>query len=395
MLRLLNKDEINDILYGCTVLGTGGGGDLNAGLDMINDDIQNGLEFKLISLDKIPNNALVSSPYQCGCVSLSSTKGMTEQNGLDGDVGLVAFKTLSEYICLLYTSVHAENADIAEYKTKEYLASGKRDWNVHPLCKPNIVEYEAINRASFLANELDTSMYIFHMSTKEGAEFLIKSKNEGKPIYAEVCAHYLRLTDEVYDRKDGHLYLASPPFRKIDDQKKLWEAISKRAIYTFGSDHAPYTRAQKEMNLNRDGHGKLIPDFTVVDNGLPGIELRLPTLINGVHEGHITWQDLVFVNSYAASRIFGLYPRKGEIVEGADADIVVIDTEREVDINGPESLHMHCNYTPYVGLSFKGWPEITILRGNIIARDGIFVGQRGSGKFLRTNICLLYTSRCV
>lgn len=282
--------------------------------------------------------------------------------------------------------VHAENADIAEYRVEKYLAEGKRDWNIHALCKPNVVEYEAINRAALLASELGTGMQIFHMSTKEGAEILMKAKEDGKPVYAETCAHYLRLTDDVYDREDGYLYLISPPLRKKADQEKLWEAIKKRAIYTTGSDHAPFTHAEKEMRLKKDANGKLIPDFTAVANGAPGIELKLPTLINGVSEGRITWEDLVFVNSYAASRVFGMYPKKGEIIEGADADIVIVDSDREVDITGPEALHMHCDHTPYVGLKFKGWPEMTILRGKIIVKDGEFVGQRGYGEFIKRKI---------
>lgn len=282
--------------------------------------------------------------------------------------------------------VHAENAAIAEYNVAKAIVQGKTDWIYHALTKPNIVEYEAIKRAITLAESLNTGMFIYHMSTKEGAEILMKSRAEGKPVYAETCAHYLSLTDEKFLGEEGYLNLLSPPLRKKEDNEKLWKGISESAIYTTGSDHAPFTRREKELRLERGPDGKFIHDFTKVANGGPGIELKLPTLINGVSQGKITWENLVFTNSYAAARIFGMYPKKGEIRVGADADIVIVDPKREVTITGPEMLHMHCDHTPYLGLTYKGWPQTTILRGSVIVKDGNFVGHKGSGEFLKRKI---------
>lgn len=303
---------------------------------------------------------------------------------MDDGMLLELMKEATKYGALV--GVHAENAAIADYNVAKSIAEGKTDWIDHALTKPNIVEYEAIKRAVTLAESLDTGMYIYHMSTKEGADILMRAREEGKPVYAETCAHYLSLTDEKFEGEEGYLNLLSPPLRKKEDNERLWEGICRNAIYATGSDHAPFTRREKELRLECGADGKFIHDFTKVANGGPGIEMKLPTLINGVSQGKITWEDLVFTNSYAAARIFGLYPKKGEIQRGADADIVIVDPDREVTIEGPETLHMHCDHTPYLGLSYKGWPETTILRGNVIVDKGEFVGHKGSGEFQKRKI---------
>ncbi|MGI5966066.1 MULTISPECIES: dihydropyrimidinase [Anaerotruncus] len=307
-----------------------------------------------------------------------------EKMMMDDGMLLDLIKEATKYGGLV--GVHAENCAIADYNVAKAIERGDVDWMAHATTKPNLVEYEAIQRAITLARSCDTAMYIYHMSTKEGAQMLMDAQAEGRPVYAETCAHYLRLTDEIFTGDDGYLNLLSPPLRKKEDQNKLWEALSKKAIYCTGSDHAPFTIAEKSMRLEKGPDGKFIHDFTKVCNGAPGIELKLPTLINGVSEGKITWEQLVFANSYGAAKIFGMMGKKGELTPGADADIVIVDPNKEKTITGPEVLHMHCDHTPYKGLHFQGWPEMTILRGKIIVKDDEWVGDKGDGEFVKRRI---------
>ena len=307
-----------------------------------------------------------------------------EQMMMDDGMMLDLITEASRYGGLV--GVHAENCAIADYNSAKAVRRGQVDWPAHAATKPNLVEYEAIARAIMLARSGGAAMYIYHMSTKEGAQMLLDAQAAGLPVYAETCAHYLRLTDESFRGEDGYLNLLSPPLRKKADQDKLWEALGKKAIYCTGSDHAPFTIAEKSMRLEKGPDGRYIHDFTKVCNGVPGIELRLPALINGVSEGRITWEQLVFANSYGAAKVFGMADKKGALSPGLDADIVIIDPNRERVITGPEMLHMHCDHTPFRGLRFRGWPETTILRGKIIVQDGEWVGSRGDGRFVRRRI---------
>ena len=282
--------------------------------------------------------------------------------------------------------VHAENAAIAAYNVKKALAAGTMDWIDHARTKPNIVEYEAVSRAYNLAKSVGAAMFIYHTSAGESAQILMEAKAKGEPLYAETCAHYLTLSEDILLGEEGYLNLCSPPPRKKQDNDMLWEAIRRKAIRCTGSDHSSFTRAEKELHMEKGPDGKWLRDFRIVANGNPGIEFQLPTLINGVAEGKLSWEQLVDAHSYGAARIFGMYPQKGEILPGSDADIVIIDTEKTVTINSHEDLYSHCDYTPYVGLTYKGWPETTISRGRIIFDKGEYIEAKGHGRFVQQMI---------
>lgn len=273
--------------------------------------------------------------------------------------------------------VHAENAAIAERKTAEFLRDGKRSARYFPLSKPNIVEAEAIHRAIYLARYTGCALYIYHVSTREGVELIREAKGLGLPVYGETITHYLSLTDEVYERPDGINWIISPPIRKQKDIDAIWHGIADGTISTIGSDDGAWSTETKKLGQD---------SFDQVANGAPGVEVRLPiAFTEGVGQGRITEERLVEVMSTNPAKIFGLYPKKGTLRPGSDADLVIIDPSMEKTITVAD-LHTPIDWCPFEGFKVKGYPVITISRGRIIVADGEFQGSAGDGSFLPRHI---------
>lgn len=290
--------------------------------------------------------------------------------------------------------VHAENEQIACFNTRSLVKEGRVRWRDFPLSKPDICEREAVARAVTLADAAGAGVYIVHMSAGKSALYLARARENGQPFYGETCAHYLTLTKDAYDREDGELYQVAPPLRGKTDQDILWNALRDGTLQALGSDHVAYTAEEKRRRLTRDSAGRFVQDFTKVPDGLPGIELRLPTLVNGVLEERISWQQLVCVNSYYPSRLFGICPQKGEIACGFDADIVILDDTRELYVCGSHDLHMHCDHTPFVGMRYRCLPKTVMVRGQVVIRDGNYTGV-AQGRFVPRQIekAILRSSR--
>ena len=228
-------------------------------------------------------------------------------------------------------------------------------------------------RAIALAEETNGGLYLVHLSTKEAIEAIRWGKKRGVKLFAETCPQYLLLDESVYERSDGRYYITSPPLRGKRDKEALWEGIEDGTIDVVATDHCPFTRAQKERGKNI---------FFRIPNGLPGVETLLPIMYSeGVIKRGLSPNLLVELLAYNPARIFGLYPRKGAIEEGSDADLVISNPEREVKIQASE-LHVNVDYSPYEGLTLKGGPEITISRGEIIYERGNLPGSPGRGKFI-------------
>jgi dihydropyrimidinase len=270
--------------------------------------------------------------------------------------------------------VHAENPFIIDRFTAAALASGKRGARLHGLSRPNFSESEAVQRAIYLASLSDARVYIFHMTTQEACAIVEEWQLQGYPVAAETCPQFLVLSNQLFRRKNGHLFATCPPLRTEDDALYLWEALDCGSIQVVATDHCTFTRKQK---------AKWRGDFRKIPCGLPGVETLLPIMFTyGYDAGRISLETLVQVLSANPARIFGLYPRKGAIKVGSDADLVVIDPEREVRVS-PKVLHMNCDFSPYQGFMLKGFPSLTLLRGKVIQRDGNFIGTKGDGLFLR------------
>lgn len=269
--------------------------------------------------------------------------------------------------------VHAENPSIEDYLKQKHLKAGKTSAEYHFRSKPNFVEGEAVRRATYFAEISGGNLYIVHTTTKDALEAAESATRAGTKVYVETCPHYLMLTEEKYLQPNGRFFAMSPPLRSKKDNEALWLGLAKEIVKTIGSDHCPFTSAQKDLGKD---------DFTKIPNGVPGTEIILPILYSeGVGKDRITLNQLVKVTSCNTAKLFGLYPKKGAIAVGSDADLAILDPNLELELS-PENLHTKIDYTIYEGLKVKGIPVTTISRGKPVILDRQFVGKRGEGQFV-------------
>jgi dihydropyrimidinase len=281
---------------------------------------------------------------------------------------------------------HAESNPIAEYNEDRLRAGGKLDWKYFPLCKPKVCEYEAVNRVLSYAAYLDAPVYLFHLSTAEAVEMVRRAREQGVKVQAETCTHYLTLTSAKNDGPDGILYLMSPPLRGEADREALWRGLVEGVLSVVGSDNCSFTRELKEIGLERDKNGKVIPDFTRVVNGVCGLEERLGLLLaEGVQKKRVSLNKLVEIASANPARIFGCYPQKGALDTGSDADIVILDPEKQMKLSA-ENLHYGLDYSIYDDFTSPMWPIMTICRGEVLVENGRFLGREGTGRFLKRTL---------
>jgi len=269
--------------------------------------------------------------------------------------------------------VHAENGSLADALTDELIRTGRTDPTAHPDSRPNIVEQEAVQRAVAIARLAGGALYIVHMTTREALEVLREAHRRRDPVWAETCPQYLLLDESVYAREDGLQYIATPPLRSPDDQQALWNGLAGGHLSVISTDHCPFTAEQKKRGGDR---------FDRVPSGLPGVETSL-TLIHsrGVGGGHLDPNRMVAAMSANPAGIFGLYPQKGCLREGSDADLVIFDPDKEFVISA-DDLHMNTDFSPYEGVSGRGAVIMTMLRGKVIVREGQYCGSAGDGIYL-------------
>lgn len=276
--------------------------------------------------------------------------------------------------------VHAENDAIVTRLKARFLREDRIEPRWHPRSRPAVAEAEAIERALALAEVAGCPLYVVHVSTERGAESVARARSRGQQAYGETCPQYLLLTDAEYERPgfEGAKFVCSPPLRAASDVQALWQHLASGTLSTAGTDHCPFFYSGQK-DLGRPD--RQYPAFSRIPGGLPGIESRLALLYTyGVGQGWLSIERWVEICCTAPARIFGLEGRKGELVEGADADVVIFDPERTVTLS-QALLHENCDYTPYEGWRLKGYPVLTMLRGQVIARDGEFVGESG-GQYL-------------
>lgn len=271
------------------------------------------------------------------------------------------------------TIVHAENAAMMEFNTASLVADASTSAADFARTKPNIAEAEAINRALFLAEQTGASLYVFHVSTRQGAEELRRAQDRGVEAYAETCPHYLTLTESALAGPNGHRYLCSPPLRTTEDSDALWRALAEGVIQVVSSDHCGYGAEVKD--LGRD-------DFRRGANGLPGAGLRLQLIHTyGVLAGRLSLSEMVSLLSTNPARLFGLAPAKGTLRPGADADLVLFDPSLRRVVRSAE-LETPVDWSPYEGMELTGWPVLTLSRGEVIARDGKCLAEPGRGQLV-------------
>ncbi|ALM50964.1 dihydropyrimidinase [Halomonas huangheensis] len=279
------------------------------------------------------------------------------------------------------TMIHAENSDCIAWLTEALEAMNHTAPLYHAEARPSIVEREATHRAISLAELVDTPVLIVHVSGNEAIEQIRWAQGRGLRVYAETCPQYLFLTAEDLDKDgfEGAKCVCSPPPRDKANQEGVWNGLESGVFQVFSSDHAPFCYDDKE---GKKAAGESA-SFQYIPNGIPGIETRLPLLYSeGVLRGRIDITRFVALTSTNPARIYGLYPRKGTIAIGSDADIVIWNPMAEWTVRNT-GLHHDVDYTPYEGMVLHGRPQTTISRGKIVWDNGQFLGAAGRGMFLR------------
>ncbi|MCJ8143946.1 dihydropyrimidinase [Ancylobacter sp. A5.8] len=283
--------------------------------------------------------------------------------------------------------IHAENYDIIRFLTDKFEAEGKIAPRFHATSRPVIAEREATSRAISLAELSDVPLMVVHVSNREAMEEIRRARQRGLKIFGETCPQYLVLTENDLDglNMEGAKYVCSPPPRDVDSQQACWEGLQQGVFSVFSSDHCPFRYD--------DPQGKLTPkgrtSFRWVPNGIPGVGARLPILFSeGVMKGRIDINQFVAVTATNHAKAYGLYPRKGTIAVGADADIAIWDPERRQTLTH-DLLKDGSDYTPYEGLEITGWPVTTLVRGKVMVREGALEGAKGSGSYLSREISAL------
>jgi dihydropyrimidinase len=273
--------------------------------------------------------------------------------------------------------MHAENGGVIDVLVKKALAEGKTAPKYHALTRPARAEAEATHRAIALAEMAGVPIYVVHLSAAEALEMVTQARDRGLPAYAETCPQYLFLSYDNYEEPgfDGAKYVMSPPLRTKETQDRLWRGLASNDLQAVSTDHCPFCmKEQKE--LGRD-------DFSKIPNGAPGIETRMSLVFDGgVRTGKIGLNRFVELTSTSPARIFGLFPRKGTVAPGSDADLIVFDPNRKMTLSA-KTLHMKVDYNPYEGREVTGVPETVLSRGRVVVENGKFVGKAGAGSFLK------------
>jgi dihydropyrimidinase len=272
--------------------------------------------------------------------------------------------------------MHAENGLAIDVIAADTFNAGTTDPIGHGLARYAILEGEATNRVIRLAQSAKVPVYIVHLSATEALNEVRRARNEGLPAFAETCPQYLFLSlDDLGNGFDGAKFVCSPPLRTKDHQPELWRGLVKDDLQVVSTDHCPFDfHGQKDL-----GKG----DFRKVPNGLPGVEDRLDLLHDGgVVGGKITRERWVEISSTAPAKLFGMYPRKGAVAVGADADLVVYDPNRKHTISA-KTHHMDVDYSCYEGRTVQGVSDVVLSRGSVIVRNGEFTGRKGAGKFVK------------
>ena len=295
-----------------------------------------------------------------------------KKEGMMVDDGMLARLLLRAKELGAMINVHAENPDLIDLRTEQYLKEGKTSAWYHYMSRPEFVEAEADKRVVHWASHLDTPVYIVHMADKEGLEACIKAKSEGHDILVETCPQYLEFTCDVYKREYGRNFVCSPPMKGQESQDALWTAIKSGMIDTVATDHCPFQSYEKDWGKD---------DFTKIPNGCAGVENLYPYMLDAANSGKITFERAVELCSTNVAKIFGC-DNKGAIAVGKDADIVIYDKDKDFTIS-VNNMHSDYDHTIWEGKKLHGYPVQTYLRGKLVYDNGDFVGTPGMGDYVK------------
>jgi len=276
------------------------------------------------------------------------------------------------------TCVHCEDHATVTALRDRFRAEGKGEPRFHALSRPSEAEAAAVSRMVGLSEAAGGALlYVVHLSSRAGLAEVRKGRSRGVPVFAETCPQYLLLSEERYREPElgGLKYVMSPPLRTEVDRDALWEGLADGSIQAVATDHCPFTFARKKELGARS--------FLDCPNGAPGVETRMPLLFSaGVSAGRLSARRFVEVTSEWPARLMGLFPRKGALLPGSDADILIVDPARSLTVTAA-ALHSRADYTPFEGMEVRGIPVMTMLRGKVVAEDGRFTGAAGDGLFIK------------
>ncbi|MDF1594065.1 MAG: dihydroorotase [Desulfobacterales bacterium] len=267
--------------------------------------------------------------------------------------------------------IHAENEGLIRQKEQQLKAAGRRDPMAYNESRPAYVEIEAVRRAIVMLEQTGAAALIAHVSTARALEEIRAARERGVRIWAESCPHFFTFVDEDMNRL-GPFLKFSPVMHDDANRKRLWELLEQGYIHTLGSDHCPFAAAEKEAGLQ---------DIWKAPNGIPGLEVMLPVFLDGVNRGLLSFERLVEVTSRNPARLYGMAPAKGDIRPGADADLVVVDMGLTKSFSAMERKSK-CPWSPYEGMTLKGWPVMTYVRGELVADHGRICVSPGYGRYV-------------
>jgi dihydropyrimidinase len=277
--------------------------------------------------------------------------------------------------------MHAENGIVINEIIKRFKEQGRLAPKYHALTRPTVAEAEGVHRAIALAEMAETPVYIVHLSCSDALNQVRQARDRGIPAFAETCPQYLFLSiDDYGEGFEGAKYVMTPPLRERHNHADLWNGLKMDDLQVISTDHCPFCmKEQKE--LGRD-------DFSLIPNGAPGVEYRMELIYNGgVLENNISLNRFVELTSTAAAKMFGMFPKKGTIAVGSDADIVIFDTEKEHTLT-LEAQHMNVDYCAYEGKKIKGKVETVLSRGRVVIEKGECLVEKGSGQFVKRGECV-------
>ena len=318
------------------------------------------------------------------------------------DAGVTSYKLFMAYPGVLYVDdgtiyramrkagedgtvvcMHAENGIVIDEIVKQALAKGKTEPKYHAITRPTRMEAEGVHRAISIAEVAQVPIYIVHLSSSDALEQVMLARNRGVHAFAETCPQYLFLDDSYYDQEgfEGAKYVMTPALREKWNQDELWKGLKFGDLQSIATDHCPFCfKDQKMLGID---------DFSKIPNGGPGVENRMSLVFNGgVNSGRISLNKFVELTSTAAAKTFGLFPKKGTIAVGSDADIVIFDPDRTetISVNNTCTHHMNVDYNTYEGFEVTGFTETVLSRGKVIIDNCEYVGKKGDGHFLKRGL---------
>ena len=315
------------------------------------------------------------------------------------DEGVTSYKMFMAYPGLLYVDdgtlframrkagedgtlvcMHAENGIVIDEIVKLAVAEGKTSPKYHALTRPTRMEAEGVHRSIAIAEVAGVPVYIVHLSSADALEQVTLARNRGAQVFAETCPQYLFLDLSRYDQEnfEGAKYVMTPPLREKWNQDHLWRGLGFGDLQSISTDHCPFCfKDQKVLGID---------DFSKIPNGAPGVENRMSLVYNGgVAGGRLSVNKFVELTSTAAAKLFGLFPKKGTIAVGSDADLVIFNPDRRetISVNNPHTHHMRVDYNTYEGIEVQGVAEIVISRGRVVVADNLWHGRAGGGNFIK------------